>query len=198
MKRNKNLIVAAAGLAVGTGGIALAAGTVVNMSGATLLQNFCIKPAAYNDFIDVDGNGISGNLGTGIQGLAPAADINGYWVFVYRSSGSGNGFRDLVNHGLAFDITPAGDDIGICGAPIAPEADGTPTSRPLEIIDEHYYNTASFFIANAAKYDSYNRSGPKIYVGEFAVTSGGGQVAVVKARSLLVTRSPSFQASTRW
>jgi alpha-L-arabinofuranosidase len=52
---------------------------------------------------------------------------------------------------------------------------GTPTSRPLEIIDEHYYNTASFFIDNAAKYDSYNRSGPKIYVGEYAVTSGGGQ-----------------------
>ena len=158
MKRNKNLIVAAAGLAVGTGGIALAAGTVVNMSGATLLQNFCIKPAAYNDFIDVDGNGISGNLGTGIQGLAPAADINGYWVFVYRSSGSGNGFRDLVNHGLAFDITPAGDDIGICGAPIAPEADGTPTSRPP---DNAYQNRVLFISAGVTQssYQPLNSGG---------------------------------------
>jgi alpha-L-arabinofuranosidase len=52
---------------------------------------------------------------------------------------------------------------------------GTPGSRPLEIIDEHYYNTASFFIGNATKYDTYSRRGPKIYVGEFAVTSGGGQ-----------------------
>lgn len=52
---------------------------------------------------------------------------------------------------------------------------GTPTSRPLEIIDEHYYNNAGFFVANANKYDGYNRAGPKIYVGEYAVTSGPGK-----------------------
>ena len=51
---------------------------------------------------------------------------------------------------------------------------GTPTSRPLEIIDEHYYNNPAFFINNASRYDTYNRSGPKIYVGEYAVTSGNG------------------------
>ncbi len=51
---------------------------------------------------------------------------------------------------------------------------GTPTSRPLEIIDEHYYNNPAFFIANATRYDGYSRSGPKIYVGEYAVTSGSG------------------------
>jgi alpha-L-arabinofuranosidase len=51
---------------------------------------------------------------------------------------------------------------------------GTPTSRPLEIIDEHYYSSPGTFLSYATKYDSYNRAGPKIFVGEYAVTSGYG------------------------
>lgn len=51
---------------------------------------------------------------------------------------------------------------------------GIPTSRPVEIMDEHYYSSPQFFINNATKYDSYSRTGPKVYVGEFAVTSGCG------------------------
>ncbi len=51
-----------------------------------------------------------------------------------------------------------------------------PTSgRPTEILDEHYYSTPEFFIQNAEKYDRYDRKGPAIYVGEYAVTSGAGQ-----------------------
>ena len=42
-------------------------------------------------------------------------------------------------------------------------------------MDEHYYTTPEFFIANAGKYDTYDRDGPKIYVGEYAVTQGCGQ-----------------------
>lgn len=53
--------------------------------------------------------------------------------------------------------------------------EGIPTSRPVQIVDEHYYNEPGFFIANANKYDSYDRKGPKIYVGEYAVTSKVGQ-----------------------
>ncbi len=49
-----------------------------------------------------------------------------------------------------------------------------PTSRPVEILDEHYYSDPGFFIANATRYDGYSRSGPRIYVGEYAVTSGSG------------------------
>jgi alpha-L-arabinofuranosidase len=49
---------------------------------------------------------------------------------------------------------------------------GRPRSRPIEILDEHYYNTPGWFFANASRYDSYDRNGPKIYVGEFAVTRG--------------------------
>lgn len=49
------------------------------------------------------------------------------------------------------------------------------TGRPTEILDEHYYNNPEFFIAAAEKYDKYDRRGPKIYVGEYAVTQNCGQ-----------------------
>ena len=58
---------------------------------------------------------------------------------------------------------------------IANEWSGTPKNRPVEIVDEHYYSTPEFFIANADKYDSYDRAGRKVYVGEYAVTQGCGQ-----------------------
>ena len=58
---------------------------------------------------------------------------------------------------------------------IANEWSGTPKNRPIEIVDEHYYSTPEFFIANAGKYDSYDRAGRKVYVGEYAVTQGCGQ-----------------------
>ena len=51
---------------------------------------------------------------------------------------------------------------------------GIPTNRPLDILDEHYYNTPEFFMGQAKRYDTYDRKGPKIYVGEYAVTRGCG------------------------
>ncbi len=51
---------------------------------------------------------------------------------------------------------------------------GPPTSRPREISDEHYYSSPATFLSYAAKYDNYSRSGPKVFVGEYAVTSGFG------------------------
>ncbi len=57
---------------------------------------------------------------------------------------------------------------------IACDWGGLPTSRPVEISDEHYYSSPSFFVNNATRYNSYPRTGPKIYVGEYAVTSGCG------------------------
>ena len=51
---------------------------------------------------------------------------------------------------------------------------GYPKNRPAEMIDEHYYSTPRFFIDNADRYDTYDRKGPKIYVGEYAVTQGCG------------------------
>ena len=57
---------------------------------------------------------------------------------------------------------------------IAPDWGGIPWGAPVEIQDEHYYSSASTFTSYATKYDSYSRNGPKVFVGEYAVTSGYG------------------------
>jgi alpha-L-arabinofuranosidase len=40
-----------------------------------------------------------------------------------------------------------------------------------DIIDEHYYRRPEWFLANAARYDHYDRGGPKIFAGEYAAQS---------------------------
>jgi alpha-L-arabinofuranosidase len=50
-----------------------------------------------------------------------------------------------------------------------------PDDPKPEIIDEHYYDNPDWFIWNSSKYDSYDRKGPKIFIGEYAVTSGTGE-----------------------
>lgn len=42
-----------------------------------------------------------------------------------------------------------------------------------EIIDEHYYRSPEWFRENAARYDSYDRNGPKIFAGEYAAHPKG-------------------------
>ena len=48
------------------------------------------------------------------------------------------------------------------------------SQHPVDILDEHYYRSPSWFEKNFNKYDSYSRQGPKIYIGEYAVTQGYG------------------------
>ncbi|MHB8581218.1 MAG: alpha-L-arabinofuranosidase C-terminal domain-containing protein, partial [Ignavibacteriaceae bacterium] len=48
---------------------------------------------------------------------------------------------------------------------------GIPKKYPVEIVDEHYYPSLYWCLENFHKYDSYNRKGPKVYVGEFGVIS---------------------------
>ncbi len=43
---------------------------------------------------------------------------------------------------------------------------------PADIVDEHYYATAEFFAENIHIYDSYDRNGPGVFLGEFAVLRG--------------------------
>ena len=43
-----------------------------------------------------------------------------------------------------------------------------------DIVDEHYYESPESFMRRATQYDSYNRKGPKIFVGEYAVTANCG------------------------
>ncbi len=53
-------------------------------------------------------------------------------------------------------------------------AGGHPKDPLPMIIDEHYYNNPDWFVWNANKYDDYDRNGPSIFVGEYAVTSRAG------------------------
>lgn len=45
-------------------------------------------------------------------------------------------------------------------------------SRKPEVIDEHYYRNAWEMEQDAAHYDNYDRSGPRIFVGEWATREG--------------------------
>lgn len=54
---------------------------------------------------------------------------------------------------------------------------------PVEIIDEHYYVDPHWFFANERKYDTYDRKGPKIYVGEYAVNKNVGSGNLLGALS---------------
>lgn len=52
---------------------------------------------------------------------------------------------------------------------------------PVEMVDEHYYRSPSWFVNNYEKYDKYDRNGPKVYVGEYAVTQGFGVLGHLNA-----------------
>jgi alpha-L-arabinofuranosidase len=59
---------------------------------------------------------------------------------------------------------------------IANEWAGSHPQEPAPgIVDEHHYNNPEWFIWNANKYDSYDRKGPRIFIGEYAVTENTGK-----------------------
>jgi len=47
------------------------------------------------------------------------------------------------------------------------------TKLNAEIVDEHYYRPPEWFRENSTRYDSYDRTGPKIFAGEYAAQSVG-------------------------
>ncbi|GAA2008784.1 alpha-L-arabinofuranosidase [Nakamurella flavida] len=38
----------------------------------------------------------------------------------------------------------------------------------VEMVDEHYYNSPEWFLQNNRRYDTYDRNGPKVWIGEYA------------------------------
>ncbi len=109
--RNTIGLAAAAGFAVSAYG---QQPTVVNLSGATLLENFLKAPAATNDYLDCDGDGIAGILNTGIDNLTPTTTSIAFtsadrWVVTYRVSGSVAGYQELIDFGQVAS--------GSCSAP---------------------------------------------------------------------------------
>jgi len=76
----------------------------VNISGATLFENFFKDEASTHDWIDVDGDGywgfrLSNPFLTDQLALDPwnTSDPNSFWVVQYRGVGSGNGLAELVD-----------------------------------------------------------------------------------------------------
>lgn len=62
-------------------------------------------------------------------------------------------------------------------------------SRPMDIVDDHYYQWPEWFWSNAGLYDAKPRSGTKVYVGEYAVTAdcGGGNLQAALAEAAFMT-----------
>ena len=54
-------------------------------------------------------------------------------------------------------------------------------SHPVDILDEHYYRTPQWFVGQYNRFDNYDRRGPIIYPGEYAVTQGYGTTGNMNA-----------------
>jgi alpha-L-arabinofuranosidase len=55
----------------------------------------------------------------------------------------------------------------------------------LPVIDEHYYKNPEWFISNQNRYDSYDRKGSKVYLGEYA--SWGNKLSNAIAEAVYLT-----------
>ena len=54
-------------------------------------------------------------------------------------------------------------------------------SHPVDILDEHYYRSPQWFVSQYNRFDNYDRRGPIIYPGEYAVTQGFGTTGNMNA-----------------
>ncbi|MFI0239447.1 alpha-L-arabinofuranosidase C-terminal domain-containing protein [Streptomyces sp. NPDC016845] len=55
----------------------------------------------------------------------------------------------------------------------------------VAMVDEHYYNSPQWFLQNNDRYDSYDRGGPEVFLGEYA--SGGDTFANALAEGAYMT-----------
>ena len=94
----------------------------------------------------------------------------------YLEIGNENGGPDYVQRWplLANAIRAKYPDIQLI---MTTDLRGRPYPRDPEpdIVDEHYYESPESFMRRANQYDTYSRKGPKIFVGEYAVTHNAGQ-----------------------
>ncbi|WP_165986067.1 alpha-L-arabinofuranosidase C-terminal domain-containing protein [Streptomyces sp. YIM 98790] len=51
----------------------------------------------------------------------------------------------------------------------------------VDMVDEHYYNDPEWFLLNNHRYDSYDRNGPKVFLGEYASRGNTFYNALVEA-----------------
>ena len=90
----------------------------------------------------------------------------------YLEIGNENGgFRHYVEHWSLFyqALKEKYPDIRL----VADGWDNFGSLQP-DIVDDHYYDTPEWFMRHAAIYDKKDRNGPKVFVGEYAVTRNCG------------------------
>ncbi|MGC0333137.1 alpha-L-arabinofuranosidase [Streptomyces sp. SAI-170] len=51
----------------------------------------------------------------------------------------------------------------------------------VDMVDEHYYNSPQWFLQNNDRYDSYDRNGPKVFLGEYASQGNAFENALSEA-----------------
>ncbi len=51
----------------------------------------------------------------------------------------------------------------------------------VDMVDEHYYNSPQWFLQNNDRYDSYDRNGPKVFLGEYASQGNAWKNALSEA-----------------
>ncbi|OEJ93427.1 alpha-L-arabinofuranosidase C-terminal domain-containing protein [Streptomyces thermolilacinus] len=81
----------------------------------------------------------------------------------------------------------------------------------VAMVDEHYYNSPEWFLQNNNRYDSYDRQGPKVFLGEYASQGNGWRNALAEAafmtgleRNADVVKLASYapllanEAATQW
>ncbi|MBE1878653.1 carbohydrate binding domain-containing protein [Myceligenerans sp. TRM 65318] len=51
----------------------------------------------------------------------------------------------------------------------------------VDMVDEHYYNDPAWFLANDDRYDSYDRNGPHVFLGEYASRGNQWRNALAEA-----------------
>ncbi len=53
----------------------------------------------------------------------------------------------------------------------------------VDMVDEHYYNSPQWFLQHSDRYDSYDRSGPKVFLGEYASQGNAFKDGLAERRS---------------
>ncbi|MBQ9636691.1 MAG: alpha-N-arabinofuranosidase [Prevotella sp.] len=69
----------------------------------------------------------------------------------------------------------------------------------IDMVDEHYYESPGWFIAHQDYYDDYDRTGPKVYVGEYASRTRTHESALAEALYLCnIERNADIVAMTSY
>jgi hypothetical protein len=152
-------------LSVASGAAAQTPPDVVNISGATLLENFFRARASTVDFIDADGNGVARRFGTNQQlapfllaGSFPSNQVwpsNLKWAVMYSAVGSTNGYQELIDFGRGYS-TVAGTNTNAA------------VSLRINARTASYYNRNRFIVAGAANDDS-GGSNPEVPFGSGSI-----------------------------